>query len=203
MKIEEIKIIQSILGRNIGRLWFLSLAKSLMARKGIFMNTRWGEDKGEESEFIERISIASSLAIELERIVGKENAVATVQEILIAVGCAEQRKHLSSMDVAECNAMGRLERFNTLMDEKGAPKFNEREYIKQDDKVCHFVIKRCIFFDFFAETGVPELTKAFCEVDRLFFPDASPEFRFHRGDSWENTIAYGKDHCEFVFERQM
>jgi hypothetical protein len=202
MKIEEIKIIQSVLGRNVGRLWFLPLMKSLIARKRIFRNTRWGKTRGEESAFIERISLAPSLVKELDEMIGKDNAVATVQEVLIAVGCAEQRKHLSSMNVAESNAMGRLEAFNKLMDEKGAPKFNEREYVRQDDKVCHFVITRCVFSDFFAETGMPGLTRAFCEIDRLFFPDAFPELRFHRGDSWENTIAYEKDHCEFVFERQ-
>ena len=46
------------------------------------------------------------------------------------------------------------------------------------------------------------LGKLFCEVDREFFPEAFPDFRFHRGDSWDNTIAYGKDHCDFIFEKK-
>jgi hypothetical protein len=37
-------------------------------------------------------------------------------------------------------------------------------------------------------------------VDRVFYEKAFPELLFHRGDSWENTIAYGKDHCDFIFE---
>ncbi len=49
---------------------------------------------------------------------------------------------------------------------------------------------------------MPELTRLFCEVDTEFFAEAFPEFRFHRGDSLENTVAYGKDHCVFIFERR-
>jgi len=106
------------------------------------------------------------------------------------------------MDVDEDAGMERLMAFNNLMDQKGAPRFNKREYVKQDENICHFLITRCVFNDFFAETGTSELTKLFCEVDHRFFPEAFPDFRFHRGDSWENTIAYGKDHCEFVFEKK-
>jgi hypothetical protein len=42
--------------------------------------------------------------------------------------------------------------------------------------------------------------QAIAEATREYWPQAAPEFRFHRGDSWENTIAYGKEHCEFIFE---
>jgi hypothetical protein len=52
------------------------------------------------------------------------------------------------------------------------------------------------------ETGTPELTQLFCEVDIEFFSQAFPEFKFHRGDSVENTVAYGKDHCDFIFEKK-
>jgi hypothetical protein len=97
--------------------------------------------------------------------------------------------------------MERLRSFNDLMDLVGTPRFNRREYIKQDDNMCHFIITRCVFSDFFNEVGTPELTRAFCEVDRRFFPEAFPGLRFHRSGTWENTIAYGRDHCEFVFER--
>jgi hypothetical protein len=68
--------------------------------------------------------------------------------------------------------------------------------------MCHFAITRCVFNDFFTAVGTPELTRLFCDVDRRFFPEAFPGLRFHRGGSWENTIACGQDHCEFVFERR-
>jgi hypothetical protein len=46
------------------------------------------------------------------------------------------------------------------------------------------------------------IKKLSCEVDRRFFPEAFPGLIFHRGNSWEKTIVYGKDHCEFVFEKK-
>jgi hypothetical protein len=98
--------------------------------------------------------------------------------------------------------MEQLMAFNDLMDRKGAPRFNKREYVKQDDDTCYFVIKRCVFKDFFTEAGTPDLAKIFCEVDREFFPKAFSDLKFHRGSSWENTIAYGREHCEFMFERK-
>ena len=81
-------------------------------------------------------------------------------------------------------------------------KTSEKTDIKQDDNILHYEVRNCIFARFYKETGTPELTQLFCEVDKEFFPKAFPGIKFHRGDSWENTIAYGKDHCEFIFEKK-
>ena len=125
-----------------------------------------------------------------------------MENILVPIGCAEQWDHLSAIDVAGKSPMDQLRAFNERMDEQGGPRFNVREVLRQDDEICHFTITRCVFYDFFAESGTPELTELFCEVDRRFFPEAFPGLRFHRGGSWDNTIAYGDDHCEFVFEQK-
>lgn len=125
-----------------------------------------------------------------------------MREILIPIGCNEQWNHLQSLGISNEEPMKRLRAFNDLMDKEGTPQFNKREYVEQSDNICHFVITRCIFKDFFTEAGTPELTKLFCEVDKEFFPKAFPDFKFHRGSSWENTIAYGRDHCEFIFEKK-
>jgi hypothetical protein len=141
MKIEEIRIAESVLNRNVGWLWAIFLIKGLFRKKSVFNKSRM-------------------------------------------------------------HAMEQLMEFNDLMDRKGAPQFNKRKYIRQDDSICHFVITRCIFEDFFAEVGTPELTKLFCDLDREFFPKAFPDFKFHRGSSWKNIIAYGMDHCEFLYSRR-
>jgi hypothetical protein len=46
--------------------------------------------------------------------------------------------------------------------------------------------------------GTLELARLICEVDRVFFAEAFPELAFSRGDSWENTMAYGKPACELM-----
>jgi len=124
-------------------------------------------------------------------------------KILVPLGCNKQWEHLQSLRFSDTQPMEKLMTFNNLMDRRGASRFNRRKYVKLNDDVCHFIITRCVFKDFFTEAETPELTKLFCEVDKKFFPKAFPEFKFHRGNSWENTIAYGKDYCEFIFKRKV
>jgi hypothetical protein len=202
MKLKEIQIIKSILSASIGWSWPVVLLKALTRKNAVFSKTRWSNTRGSESEFVKRISVAPALYIELGERIGRDKAFEVMEELLVSIGCEEQWDHLNSMDVAKGAGMKQLMAFNKLMDQKGAPRFNKREYVRQDENVCHFLITRCVFNDFFTEAGTPELTKLFCQVDRKFFPEAFPDFTFHRGDSWENTIAYGKDHCEFVFQKK-
>jgi hypothetical protein len=202
MKLKETQIITSILRTRIGWSWPAVMLKAGARKKVIFSKTRWSSIPGYESEFVKRISLAPALYVDLEKSVGREGAFEVMEDLLVSVGCNDQLEHLSVLDAVGGTAMARLMAFNKRMDQKGTPRFNKREYVKQNERICHFVITRCIFHDFFTEAGTPELTKAFCEVDRRFFPEAFPDFRFHRGDSWENTIAYGKDHCEFIFEKR-
>jgi len=202
MKLKEIKAIKYIVSARIGRVWPLILLKALVRKNAIFNKTRWSKIRGLESDFIKRMSSASALYVRLGERLGRYKAFEVMEELLVSIGCEEQWNHLNSMDSAEGSEMKRLMAFNELIDRKGAPQFNTREYITQDDNTCHFLITRCVFNDFFAEAGTPELTKLFCKVDHRFFPEAFPGLTFHRGNSWENTIAYGKEHCEFVFEKK-
>jgi hypothetical protein len=202
MKLKEIQIIKAILSKSIGWSWPVVLLKALARKNAVFSKTSWSNTRGSESGFVKRISLAPALYMELRERIGRDEAFEVVEELLVSIGCEEQWHHLNSMDLAGGSQMEGLMAFNELMDQKGAPRFNRREYVKRDDNMCHFLITRCVFNDFFTEAGTPELTKLFCQVDRRFFPEAFPDFRFHRGDSWENTIAYGKDHCEFVFEKK-
>jgi hypothetical protein len=202
MKLKEMQIIRSVLKARIGGSWFIYLPRAHSMKMSIFRKTRWAKTKDPEAEFVKRMSIAPALYTNLESRVGGEKAFKVMEEILLSIGCHEQWEHLRSMDGSSRSGMARLMAFNELMDQKGTPRFNSRVYIKQDENICHFKITRCIFHDFFLQVGTPELTKIFCEVDRQFFPQAFIEFEFHRNGSWENTIAYGKDHCEFVFERR-
>lgn len=102
---------------------------------------------------------------------------------MIPIGYNEQWNHLKSLKLENKAPMEKLMEFNNLMDKKGAPRFNKRKYIKQDENTCYFIIERCIFHEFFKEAGTPELTKLFCEIDKEFFPKAFPEVEFHRNSS--------------------
>ncbi len=200
MNFREIQMIGSALNQNAGRIWPVLLWRAVCKKKSIFSKTRWAGKNDPEAAFVNRISMAPSLYLALADRHGKEHALKVMEKILVPIGCEEQQQHLNSLGNAITSDMARLMAFNDLMDQKGAPRFNQRYYVKRDDTVCHFRITRCVFYDFFTEAGTPELTRLFCEVDRKFFPSAFPGLRFHRNGSWQNTIAYGKVPCEFVFE---
>jgi len=201
MKLEERKIVQSVLHREIGLSWIPLSVKCSIKKKIIFSKTHWTSDKGPEVEFVKRLSFASALYLELQEKLHKDKAFEIMKDMLVPIGCNEQWAYLHTL-ANKGNPMENLMAFNDLMDKIGTPRFNRREYVKRSDSICHFVITRCVFHDFFSEAGTPELTKLFCEIDRAFFPGAFSALEFHRGNSWENTIAYGKDHCEFVFQRK-
>jgi hypothetical protein len=177
------------------------LVEALVQQRAVFRQTKWAETEGPESAFVRRIALAPALLGSLRRRIGQQRAFDVVKELLVVIGVAEQREHLGSLDVPDGGDMARLQAFNELMDRVGAPRFNGRDTVTCDGTTNHFRITRCVFYDFFCESGTPELTKAFCEVDWRFFSEAFPGLTFDRGDSWENTIAYGKPACEFVFRR--
>jgi hypothetical protein len=198
---EQITILKSVLKQELGRTWPLFLLSCLLKKKSLFSSTRWAKNSGAETEFVKRLSIIASVYRTLAEKSGREKAFNIIKKIVVPVGCSEQWAHFNSLALSKERGMGRLMKFHNLMDREGAPQFNTRNYVKHNSTTCHFKITRCVFNDFFTEVQCPELTKLFCEVDKEFFPNAFPEFSFHRESSWENTIAYGKDHCEFIFER--
>ena len=201
MKSTERKIVKSVLSKEIGWLWILLVVKCIFRKKSLFKKTHWISEQSQESEFVKRLSFAYALYLELQKKMNTEKSFEIMRKILVSIGCKQQWKHFYTLKSDE-NPMANLMAFNKLMDKEGTPQFNEREYIEQDDGICHFVITRCVFSDFFREGGTPELTKLFCAVDQEFFPKAFPDFEFHRGGSWKNTIAYGKNHCDFIFQKR-
>ena len=97
-----------------------------------------------------------------------------VRKIIVPIGVEEQSIHASNMQGPWASEYARLEAFHDLMDEKGGPRFNTRIFLRRDESVCHFNITRCVFHDFFSSVGTPELTRLFCEVDRVFFTGEFP-----------------------------
>jgi hypothetical protein len=204
MKIQDALTTRAILREELEAQWPIMLLKAAKMSGALFRQTHWVGSGGTEASFVRRLAFPAAVYFQMRDMarIGKERALRIVERMTLDVGCREQWSHMKSMRTAERSGMARLMAFHDLMDEWGAPRFNTRIYKEKTDSRCHFVISRCVFMDFFTEVGAPELTKCFCKVDRRFFPDAFPDFKFHRGDSWENKIAYGKSQCEFVFEKK-
>ncbi|OAG27249.1 L-2-amino-thiazoline-4-carboxylic acid hydrolase [Thermodesulfatator autotrophicus] len=200
MNIQDLKIIHSVLSQELGPGWLWLMFKASLKQKAILKKTKWAGRSDEEAQFVKRLPIAVALYQELQNLKGKEMAYEIIKKILIPLGCAEQKRYLEKLTKSGQTPMERLIAFNDLMEKEGALKFNTYEYLTKGPDKAHFIVKRCVFYEFFSETGVPELTKIFCEIDGVFLSEAFPEIKFHRGHSKENTIAFGRKHCDFIFE---
>ena len=193
-------IIKNVLKKELGpaRLFFMIKCSSLGKR--LFKKSKWGKTGDAESDFLKPYAVAAALYIKLKKKTGREKALGIMRNIIVPVGCIQQNAMVAETDIPDNEPMKRLMAFNNLMDIKGASQFNERKYVKKEKNICHFKIKRCVYRDFFDSFGIPELTKLFCEVYKDFFIPAFPAFNVHRGSSWENTLAYGREECDFIFE---
>ncbi len=202
MGTHKFKIIKSVLGKEIGPAWPLFMLKCLLIKNVPFKNTQWFKTRGAETEYAKRLSLLAAAYTQLQKKSGRENALAIMQKLIIPLGCNETTILIESLRISPEKSMDLLIAYLNLVDTKGVGRFCKSE-TTYDANVCRRVVERCLFHDFFSQTGMPELTAFFCEVDRKFYTKAFPGFRFHRNGSWENTIAFGKDHCEFVFESRL
>jgi hypothetical protein len=176
------------------------LINTLNRKKALLRNTKWSKAKGEEAKFVKRLPLVAALYLELIRRSDKETAINIMRSIIVPIGLNESMTGFRTLEDHYTTPIEYLISYFDYIDEKGAGRFCNREYPKKNRHVCHRVVTKCPFHGFFSEVGTPELTQLFCEVDRVFYEKAFPELLFHRGGSWENTIAYGKDHCDFIFE---
>ena len=202
MKAKEGLIAYRVLRGEFGWAWPIVLIQSLKRKNELFRNTQWSKAKGEEAEFVKRLPLVSAFYLELVCKSDAEKAINMMRRVIVPIGLNESMKGFRTIKNNYKTPMEHLIHYLDYVDEKGAGRFCNREYPKKNHHVCHRVVTKCPFHGFFSEVGTPELTQLFCEVDRVFYEKAFPELLFHRGDSWENTIAYGKDHCDFIFELQ-
>jgi len=202
--LQTITILGSVLSQAVGWSWPVFLAGCWGHSRAVFRQTRWATPavSGEEARYAKRFSLAAAMYLRLGERLGREPALAVMRKILLPIGDATSRRFYDSLDPSHVSGIERFMAFKTRMQDTVEDRFNVREYITVDATTCHYVIRRCLAHDFFSEAGTPEMTRLICEADQVFFPAAFPDLTFSRGDSWENTIAYGRDHCEYVLKQK-
>lgn len=173
-----------------------------MMKGAIFGKTRWKRASDAEAELAKRLSIAPALYVNLQKLIDKEEAYGVMEKICISCHLNEYWHLFNTLTAPEECGMTRLMAFIAIIESKGSGRLNEREYIKKTDTICHYIITRCVLHEFFTEAETPELTYPFCKADDEFYNQAFPSIRFHRGYSPQNTLAYGNERCEFIFEKK-
>lgn len=192
--------IGSVLNREVGWTWPALLLASLWRSRAVFRKTHWSSPSAPaaEARYVRRLALFPALYLELVDRLGEGPALEKYGRIASTFGVALERQALASFKLSHLAGMERFMAFRARMDKSDADRFNVKEYLTADDTTCHYVLRRCVAHDFLSEAGTPELTRFFCRADELFFCQAFPDLAFSRGGSWENTIAYGKDRCEYV-----
>ena len=142
IKKQKNSIVKKVLKKELGWKWLPFLVKCSILSKGLFKRTKWGKQKNNESEFLKPYAIVVMLYIKLKEKFGKDKAFLIMRTIIVPVGCIQQNALLDETNISDDEPMKRLMAFNNLMDKKGATQFNDREYIKKDNIVCHFEIER-------------------------------------------------------------
>ena len=201
MTTAEFAVFSSVLRSELGPASLPFIFKCLLRSRAVFRASRWSQLKNEEARMARRVSSSVALYLNLTGVVGRERALDITRQIVVPIGTNEQLRNIEAWGIASKSGMERLMAFYDHMGRAGVGRFVERTLVKASDATLRYEVKGCFFHRFYSDAGTPELTQLFCEVDREFFPRAFPDFTFHRGDSWQNTIAYGKDHCTFAFDR--
>ncbi len=194
------KALRPLLRRELGIFWNLRFSLARRRGRALFRRTHWYGRHTPEAEFIARLAVLPALYRMLKLRFGQQQAIQKMRPLCLAVGLEEQWYLFERMPLNQETTMKRLLDFNTIMERFGIARFNPRRYTKLNESVCHFIVTRCVVHDFLREARTPELAPLFCEIDYQFYPRALTGLRFHRGSARDNTIANGRNHCDFVWE---
>ena len=201
MKLQEIKIGSSVLKKEIGWSWLWLFIKALIKKRAVFNNSPWAKQNNEEAKLAKRLAITVALYQELIKKIGKQKAFEIMGKIIIPIGYNEQVEILNSLNLQQKEAINKLLAFYNFVGQQAFARFVERKIVAKNDRIFHFQIQNCFFKKFYDQAKAGELTRLMCAIDKVFYSKHFPEFKFHRGNSWENTIAYDKEYCEFIFEK--
>ncbi len=197
----ETAVITSVLKDELGFLWLPVLIKSALKKNRLLKDTKWSHDRSAEGKFARRLSILAALYMILKERYDQGTAFRILGRIIVPVGCCEQWQNLRGLNVGDRRGYERLKAFYNFMGEGGSGQFVKRRLSSDTEGLVQYEVRECLFARFFKEMGMLEVASLFCKIDRSFFPTAIPDYSFSRGDSWENSAAYGKDHCVFRFEK--
>ena len=173
-----------------------------MRKRAIFNSTHWAKEDTAEARYVSRLALTAAIYSALSEKVGRGEAFRVVSKIVLPIGCCEQWDNLRSLGIEDKNGIERLKKFYGFMGKGGSGQFVRRELVEDSDALLHYEVRECPFVRFYEDVGMLELATLFCKVDKAFFPAAIPDYEFSRGDTWENTAAYKKDHCVFRFEKK-
>jgi len=192
--------LQRVLWKHLGFRWPAMLLKAFANSGKLIDQTRWKEDPSEEAEYLKLIAVFAALYLDLLMKFPEEKARRIQREIMETAVLNDDMiasRQCGLLDTVD--PFRRFQQFNKHLSQEGSGKFNHLIFYSREPHEIHYLQTRCLFHDFFTEVGLPELTRYFCNIDRVIYQKIFPEYHFNRNGNWANTLGYGAPQCEFVF----
>jgi hypothetical protein len=149
-------------------------------------------------DFIETAALQAWMYIRLKERIGQEKACEVMRAIVVPIGLALQQGNFRVVEAPR--TFENLITYQQRTHREGPTRWNKMEILQQDEKRYELRVHSCLFYDFYNQLGVPELTKFMCAVDNAIFNTYLPEeITFHR-NGLGNRIVDGAPACHFVIE---
>jgi hypothetical protein len=132
----------------------------------------------------------------------EEHAIELTKEIIFSnMGAASIAKYMAkALDKAECKFI-----YIVNSSKKQEVDFFGKAFIflrtVDNENKYHLLVKKCFYYDFFKETGNPELMKIACEWDLVSWAGAIDEEKHKVKFERNVTLGASEKVCEFIFER--
>ena len=193
--------IKPILKEQVTSHWILFLIKSFIKSKSLFKKTKWARKKDDESKFVKSMMLIPVFYLNFKKKFDDEKALEIINEIIIKISFTfdnntSKKNYLSIIR----DPFERWLKYRSTLIAEGFGAYNKIEDVYINRNRMHYIVKRCIFHDFFVETGTPELTPLICDYDQLYHSSIFKEFYFDRNGSWKNTIGHGAEVCHYVWK---
>lgn len=155
-------------------------------------------DRRFPGELTDLAALPAWIHISLKQKIGREKAFEIKRVVLLTGGTAVQNVQFDTVH-KERN----FQNFSESEIENncgGLVRWNKMEIVERSAQRFEIKVTRCIFHEFAASAGIPEMTPIVCQIDNAMFNSCLPdEMTFDRGGTGRR-IADGKRECNFVWE---
>lgn len=149
-------------------------------------------------DFIESTAFMAHLYLCLQEKMNKNKAFEVTRAVVLTTGLAVQQANFRNVE--DERTYSNLITYQKRTNKEGSTKLNTMEIIEETENRYEFKVTRCLFYEFFDELGMKELTAIMCSVDNAIFGSYMGDtLTFHRRGT-DNTIFNGNSECRFVIE---
>ncbi|MBN1877416.1 MAG: L-2-amino-thiazoline-4-carboxylic acid hydrolase [Anaerolineae bacterium] len=150
------------------------------------------------AEFVRANALQAWLYIRLKSQVGQEQAYEVVRAIVVPIGLTLQQGNFRSVEAPR--SFENLITYQQRTMREGITRWNTLEILEQSAYRYEIRVTNCMYYNFYNQLGIPEMTRMMCAVDNAIFNTYLPEeITFHR-NGIGNRIADGAAACQFVME---